>query len=181
MRTTVRYKGFHCDWVVLRGGVSSRPSVLRLVLYHVVLLLVSSRSSRLASRLVSSRPVVSLRRGVGRNGLCGASSPSSYLYRPRSCVALALVLVSSHPVPSFETCGGAVVACHSISSGVLCRLVISVRHGRWLSRVVSILGNRADKNGAFCLSCRLRLIQLALVLRGSVGVIHIGRGICDER
>ena len=114
-------------------------------------------------RLVLYRPVlvVSLRHGRG------AERPLRGVPSPPSCyIVPALVLVPSHPVPSFEAWGGAVVACRSISSGVLCRLVVSVRHGRGVSRVVSMLGNRADKNGAFCLSYRLRLIQLVLVLRG---------------
>ena len=102
MRTTVRYKGFHCDWVVLRGGVSSRHSVLRF-LFCIMSSCSSSRHPvsplRLAipSRLCVSSCIVSSCRLVcvgpwggtilaGRP-LCHLVISSSPLRRPASFVS----------------------------------------------------------------------------------------------
>lgn len=153
MRTTVRYKGFHCDWVVLRGGVSSRHSVLRFLFC-----IMSSCSS-------SRHPVSPLRLAI----------PS------RLCVSSCIV--SSCRLVCVEPWGGTILAgrplCHLvISSSPLRRPASFVSScDAWGGTIcVSITCRRASC--AVSLSHSLRLVPVRL--RSSSFVV-VGMGVSLRR
>lgn len=177
IRTTVRYKGIRCDYVVS----------------PLVPFLVSScgpfcyMASRPPSRLFVSLIVSSWHRVVpfvSSGGPCGGTILRGVLFVSSCYIVIALAssrlaclvlrYVGTRRFCVFAPCRRASCA---VSFSYSLRspssrprspssrssfVVVSV--GRfWAS---CMRGNRADKNGAFCPPCHLRLIRLVLVLRG---------------